>query len=199
MLNIGLTGGIGSGKSTVAKWFAEQGVPVLDADKTAHELLESDIATIENLVQEFGSDILKESGGINRGKLGALVFNSENARKKLENIIHPRIRSAMKEQNEALREAGKRHCIWDVPLLFETGFDRNVDEIWVVWTTMESQITRVMARDKLSRAEVVARLAAQMSLDEKRLRADVVVDNSGDEKELIRQLEVLWAKSQKVK
>ena len=192
MFNIGLTGGIGSGKSTVARWFKERGIPVLDADKTAHLLLESDAATIERLAAEFGADILGENGGIHRGKLGAIVFNDGDARKRLEGIVHPRIRSSMEEQRDALQMAGEPCCVWDVPLLIETGYDRYVDEVWVVWAAREEQISRVLARDGLSLADVEARLAAQWPLEEKCRRADVVVDNSGSSAELIRQLERLW-------
>lgn len=194
MFNIGLTGGIGSGKSTVARWFREQGVPVLDADKTVHRLLQTDPLTIERLVLEFGRSILGESGEINRGKLGAIVFADENARKRLEGIVHPRVGSSMREQRAALEEGGEKYCVWDVPLLIEVGFDKYVDEVWVVWAPREIQIARVQARDKLGLAEVEARLAAQWSLDEKRKRADVVVDNSGSEEETKRQLETLWRK-----
>ena len=192
VFNIGLTGGIGSGKSTVAGWFREQGVPVLDADKTAHRLLEADASTIERLIREFSPGILGEQGNIHRGKLGAIVFNDRNARKRLERIIHPRIRSSMEEQRALLLEAGERICVWDVPLLLETGYDEYTDEIWVVWVPRELQISRVLARDGLSLAEIEARLAAQWPLEEKRKRADVVVDNSGSPEDLARRLEQLW-------
>lgn len=192
MLTIGLTGGIGSGKSTVAQWFQKQGVPVLDADKVVHHLLQSDLPTISKLIHEFGSEILGENGQINRTKLGKRVFSDEDARKRLERIVHPSVVERMKDERDALRDIGTKFCVWDVPLLFETGFDQFVDEVWVVWVPWDLQIFRVLARDKLSRGEVEARMAAQGSLDEKRKRADVVIDNSGSELETERQLVKVW-------
>jgi len=194
MLNIGLTGGIGSGKSTVAQWFIKQGVPVLDADKTVHRLLQSDQTTVLKLIEEFGADILDENGQIDRSSLGKLVFREEDARKRLERIVHPRVVQSMNEERNALRDTGVKICVWDVPLLFEAGFEKFVDEVWVVWIPRNLQISRVLARDKLSLSEVEARISSQGSLDEKRQRADVVIDNSGSERQTIGQLEDVWQK-----
>lgn len=192
MLTIGLTGGIGSGKSTVAQWFREQGVPVLDADKTVHHLLQSDSLTISKLIHEFGSEILGENGQIDRSKLGELVFCDEDARRRLERIVHPSVVERMNEERAALLDTGTKFCVWDVPLLFETGLEQLVGEVWVVWIPRDLQILRVLARNKLTRGEVEARMAAQGSLDEKRQRADVVIDNSGSKVETERQLEKAW-------
>lgn len=192
MFTIGLTGGIGSGKSTVALWFQKRGVPVLDADKIVHRLLKSDSSTISELVREFGPEILGGNGEINRAKLGLRIFRDEDARKRLERIVHPRVVEGMKDERAALRDAGAKLCVWDVPLLLETGFEKFVDEVWVVWVPRDLQVLRVLGRDKLSLAEVEARIAAQGSLDDKRQRADVVIDNSGSELETERQLEELW-------
>lgn len=194
MLNIGLTGGIGSGKSTVAQWFIKQGVPVLDADKIVHRLLKSDPITIAKLVEEFGIDIQDENGQINRSKLGERVFREEAARKRLERIVHPRVVESMYQEKETFRKTGVQACVWDVPLLFEAGFEKFVDEVWVVWLPRDLQVSRVLVRDKLSLSEVEARIAAQGSLDEKRQRADVVIDNSGDESQTVSQLEAEWKK-----
>lgn len=194
MFTIGLTGGIGSGKSTVAQWFAKHGVPVLDADKTVHRLLQADSSTISKLVHEFGPEILGENGEINRSKLGIRIFCEEDARKRLERIVHPRVVECMKDEQAAFRDTGAKFCVWDVPLLIEAGFEKFVDEVWVVWVPRDLQILRVLARDKLSLAEVEARIAAQGSLDEKRQQADVVIDNSGSELETERQLEEIWEK-----
>ena len=194
MLNIGLTGGIGSGKSTVAQWFIKHGVPLLDADKTVHRLLQSDQTTILKLIGEFGPDIEDENGQIDRIRLGKRVFKDDDARKRLERIVHPRVMECMNEAKDALKNSGAQVCVWDVPLLFEAGFEKFVDEVWVVWVPRDIQITRVLARDKLSLGEVEARIAAQGSLDEKRQRADVVIDNSGDESQTISQIEEVWKK-----
>jgi dephospho-CoA kinase len=194
VLNIGLTGGIGSGKSTVAQWFKKRGVPVLDADKTVHRLYQSDSLTILTLVDEFGPEILGDNGEINRSKLGVRVFSDEAARKRLERILHDRVAECMKEQQTAVLNRGAKFCIWDVPLLIEAGFVKFVDVVWVVWVPRELQILRVLARDKLSRDQVEARINAQGSLDEKRKHADVVIDNSGSLLETERQLEEIWKK-----
>lgn len=194
MFNIGLTGGIGSGKSTVAQWFIKQEVPVLDADKTVHRLLQSDQRTITRLIEEFGSDIQTDNGQINRSRLGVRVFNDDDARKRLERIVHPRVKECMNEEKDALRKSGAMVCVWDVPLLFEAGLETSVDEVWVVWVPKDVQISRVLTRDKLSLDVIEARIAAQGSLDEKRQRADVVIDNSGNERQTVRQLEHAWEK-----
>jgi len=196
LLNIGLTGGIGSGKSTVAQWFIKQGVPVLDADKTVHHLLQSDLISITKLIEEFGTEILDEKGQIDRSRLGKRVFRDDDARKRLERIVHPRVVDCLNEEKEVLRDAGAEVCVWDVPLLFEAGLDKFVDEVWVVWIPRDLQISRVLARDKLSLGEVEARIAAQGSLDEKRQRADVIIDNSWNESQTERQLEDVWNKLQ---
>jgi dephospho-CoA kinase len=191
---IGLTGGIGSGKSMVADWFKKQGVPVLDADKMVHRLFQSDLSTISKLVHEFGPEILGDNQEIDRSKLGIRIFRDEDARKRLERIVHPRVVECMKEKQAALQAAGAKFCVWDVPLLMETGFEEFVDEVWVVWVPRDLQILRVLERDKLSLVEVEDRIAAQGSLDEKRQQADVVIDNSGSELETERQLEEIWGK-----
>jgi len=194
MFTIGLTGGIGSGKSTVAQWFKKQGVSVLDADKIVHSLLRSDSSTLSKLVHEFGPDILGENGEINRLKLGNRVFHDEDARKRLERIVHPRVVECMKAEQSVLRNSGAKFCVWDVPLLIEAGFMNFVDEVWVVWVPRDLQISRVLARDKLSLADVEARIAAQGSLDDKRQQADVVIDNSGSKSQTEQQLEKIWKK-----
>jgi len=194
LFTIGLTGGIGSGKSTVAQWFKKQGVSVLDADKIVHSLLRSDSSTLSKLVHEFGPDILGENGEISRMKLGNQVFHDEDARKRLERIVHPRVVECMKAEQAVLRDSGAKFCVWDVPLLIEAGFTNFVDEVWVVWVPRDLQISRVLARDKLSLADVGARIAAQGSLDDKRQKADVVIDNSGSKSETEQQLEELWKK-----
>lgn len=192
MFTIGLTGGIGSGKSTVAKWFKKKGVPVLDADKTVHSLLKSDSLVITKLAHEFGSEILDEKEQIIRSKLGVRVFSDKDARKRLERIVHPRVVERMNETQAMLRNTGADVCVWDVPLLFEAGFEKYVDQVWVVWIPRDLQILRVLERDKLSSQEVEARIEAQGSLDHKRKRADVVIDNSGNESETTAQLEEAW-------
>lgn len=194
MLTIGLTGGIGSGKSTVAQWFENQGVPVIDADKTVHRLLQSDPDTISKLIHTFGPEIVGETGKIERSRLGKLVFADEEARKRLEGIVHPRVIESMHHARDVFRDSGSKVCVWDVPLLFETGFEQYVDQVWVIWAPRDIQIQRVLSRDKLGLSEVESRIAAQGLLEDKCDRADVVIDNSGNIQETINQLTEAWKK-----
>ncbi|MGC7873596.1 dephospho-CoA kinase [Desulfosporosinus sp. SYSU MS00001] len=192
MLTIGLTGGIGSGKSTVSQWFETQGVSIVDADKIVHRLLESDVNLISQLVETFGPGITGNQGEIERRKLGKLVFADQQARNTLEELVHPRVLATMKNERENLENSGAKVCVWDVPLLFETGFEQYVDQIWVVWIPRDIQLQRVLKRDNLSLGEAEARISAQGSLDEKRRRAHVVIDNSGTIQATVEQLREAW-------
>lgn len=189
---IGLTGGIGSGKSTVAHWLSEQGITVLDADYLVHELLASDQGTIHEVVLEFGQEVLSETEGIARRILGERVFSDAEARTRLENILHPRVADALRKRKLELEAEGYKICVWDVPLLFEAGFTQWVDEIWVVGVPECIQIDRVLKRDSLSLHEINLRIQAQYSLEEKMRQANVVIDNSGTwektEVQLVKEL-----------
>ncbi len=184
---IGLTGGIGSGKSTVSRWLSQQGVPIIDADRTVHGLYHEP-ETIAAITAAFGQDILTDTEEIDRKALGRIVFADDQARKQLEKILHPRVRVAMEKQQKALEQAGERICVWDVPLLFEAGYGSQMDELWVVWVPLDIQKQRVMERDALSAEEVALRIQAQYSLGEKRNKADVVIDNSGKWEETVVRL-----------
>ena len=198
MLTIGLTGGIGSGKSSVAKWFKDQGIPVLDADQIVHNLLNSDQEIISELVREFGAEIMDSQGNkINRQVLGRKVFANEHARHRLEQIIHPRVSMKMQLDRNKLEQEGRTLCILDIPLLLEAGFNKDVDQIWVVWVPREVQIQRVLGRDKLTREEIMARIVVQMPLDDKVKLANVVIDNSQNWTQTQTQLENLYNAIQK--
>jgi dephospho-CoA kinase len=189
---IGLTGGIGSGKSSVANWLSRQGIPVFDADRTVHELLAYDQETIKEVCSVFGSEILSEAGNIDRRALGNRVFLNSSERIQLEEILHPRVALSMQKKQQEIEERGNKVCVWDVPLLFEAGFDSWVNEIWVVWVPLAIQKERVMKRDALSLEAVELRIQAQFSLDEKVKKADVVIDNSREwkitEQQLVKEL-----------
>lgn len=196
---IGLTGGIGSGKSTVSRWLSQQGIPIIDADRTVHELYKAP-ETIAAIKAAFGHDILTDKGDIDRMALGRIVFADAQARSQLEQILHPRVRIAMQKQQAAFEAAGKSLCVWDVPLLFEAGYAEKMNEIWVVWVPEATQRERVMQRDALNAQEVRLRIQAQQSLDEKKNKADVVIDNSGDwletEVQLRKELERIIRRQQ---
>lgn len=189
---IGLTGGIGSGKSSVARWLALQDIPVLDADRTVHHLLARDPKTIQAVSEVWGMEVIASNGEIDRRVLGRKVFADSAARQRLEKILHPRVAENMKEQQAVLERAGQRICVWDVPLLFEAGFNRWVDEVWVVWVPRAVQLERVMSRDKMTRNEVELRIQAQLPLEDKVGQAQIIIDNSGSwedtEDQLSREL-----------
>lgn len=191
MYTIGLTGGIGSGKSSVAKWFKCKKVSLLDADVLVHEMLASDAETIQRIREAFGEEML-EQGVISRKALGQIVFADSQARKCLEGIIHPRVFAMMVSKQKALAEAGTKICVLDIPLLFETKSQMNFQEIWVVWASAEIQKQRLLLRDKLPVKDIDRRINAQMSLMEKCRLADVVIDNSGDWSSTQFQLENEW-------
>lgn len=175
---IGLTGGISSGKSTVAKMFAELGIPVVDADRIAREVVEPGEEAYEKIVVHFGADILNEDRTINRKKLGAIIFNNEEERKVLNSIVHPAVRKKMLEQKERYLQEGYEHVVLDIPLLFESKLTHFVDKTLLVYVDEDVQLARLMARDKLTKEEAQSRIKAQMPLIEKKKLADEVIDNN---------------------
>ncbi|MHB1653954.1 MAG: dephospho-CoA kinase [Desulfitobacteriaceae bacterium] len=189
---IGLTGGIGSGKSSVAKWLENRGIPVLDADGMVHRLLSEDILVLSLIRETFGPGVISAKGEVDRPKLGKMVFADEKARKALESIIHPKIEVMRQMKVKALEQAGKRLSVWDVPLLFENSLETMVQETVLVWVPLEVQIARIVHRDRLSKEDILARIKAQMPLEDKAILADVVINNSGDWAETEGQLEKYW-------
>ncbi len=179
MLRLGLTGGIGSGKSTVTAMLRERGVPVLDADPLAHQLLEPGQAAYEEAVQEFGKQILRPDGTIDRSKLGAIVFADAAKRAKLNQMTHPRIRAITEEWFASMEHpGGPDFALEDAALIIESGGRGDFDRIVVCWCRPEQQLERLLARG-LSREDAERRIAAQMPIDEKRRLADDVIDCSG--------------------
>ncbi|MGE6628922.1 dephospho-CoA kinase [Bacillus sp. NPDC077027] len=179
-LVVGLTGGIASGKSTVSQMIIEQGIRLVDADVIAKEVVLHGKPAYEQIVQTFGQEILLPSGELDRQKLGDIVFSDEKQRKKLNAIVHPEVRKEMLGQrNEAINQQ-ETFVVLDIPLLFESQLESLVDRIIVVYTTPELQLTRLMKRNQLKEAGALKRIHAQMSLDEKRERADAVIENTKD-------------------
>lgn len=176
MFKIGLTGGIGSGKSSVAKWFVSRGLAVIDVDKEVHKILDkNEIITL--ITREFGNKYI-ENRKINRRLLGGLVFNNKQARKTLEEIIHPLVLNRMIAICQDLEAKGEEIVIIDIPLLYEAGWDVYVDEVWLVYVPLEIQIERIMKRNNFSRKEAEVRIRAQIPLEDKVKKADIVIDNS---------------------
>ncbi|ACL69247.1 dephospho-CoA kinase [Halothermothrix orenii] len=188
---IGLTGGIASGKSTVSNILKELGACIIDADRIAHKILKKGQPGWRGVVGYFGTDIIDDKGEIDRKKLGKLVFNKPEERKKLEKITHPIIISQIKDEIVSL----KNKCnliILDAPLLFEANLDRLVDRVWVVYVDRDIQLRRLQERDGLSREEAILRIETQMPLKEKARLADIVIDNNGSIKKLKKQVIKHW-------
>jgi dephospho-CoA kinase len=188
---LGLTGGIGSGKSMVASMFAQLGADVIDADRLAREVVEPGQPALKEIATAFGTDILLPDGRLDRGKLARIIFADPVARGTLNAITHPRIRERMDAEISARRSrAGV--LVVDIPLLYENDRSRAVETVIVVWVDPKTQLRRLQERDGLSVEEARQRIAAQMPLDEKRARADVVIDNSGSREKTRRQVEAVY-------
>lgn len=174
---IGLTGGIATGKSTAAEFFGEMNIPIVDADEWAHRLLMPGNPNYSRVIQTFGPGILGQDGVIDRKMLGQIVFSDPCLLRRLEEITHPAIRHAIADEISTLAAHGEPVVILDHPLLFEMGMESMVDETWVVTASPEIQRARLAARDGLSPEAIEERLAAQIPLEEKARRAQVVLDN----------------------
>ncbi|MBY6275977.1 dephospho-CoA kinase [Symbiobacterium thermophilum] len=189
---IGLTGSIASGKSTVSAMLRELGAAVIDADAIVHHLQRPGTPVFESIVREFGPGVVRPDGSLDRQALGRIVFADPGRRRALEAIVHPAVRAEIWRQVEQYRREGRPAVVLDVPLLYESGWDRQVDEVWVVWVDAETQKARLIARSGLSPEEAEARIAAQMSLDEKARRADRIIDNRGSLDRTRAQVEAAW-------
>jgi dephospho-CoA kinase len=189
---IGLTGGIASGKSTAAKQLEALGALVVDADQIARDVVMPQSTALNHIVQAFGNGILGEKGDLDRQALGRLVFSDPQARRRLEGLLHPMIQAVMMERIEQFRQTGASAVVLMVPLLFEKGMETLMDEIWVVVLDPETQMRRLMGRDSLTREEAADRIAAQMPLKEKALKADVVIDNNGSLDDICQSVSRAW-------
>lgn len=190
-LIFGLTGGIATGKSTVAHMFTSFEIPIIDADILAREVVEPGEEAYEKIVETFGKDILKNDQTLNRKKLGKIIFSDEKKRKQLNQITHPIIRKEMQRQKDVYIQQGEKCVILDIPLLFENNLTKEVDYTVVVYTTKETQLKRLMKRDCLTEEEAKQRINAQMSIEKKRKRADYLIDNNGTKKETFEQVKDL--------
>ncbi len=194
MLRVGLTGGIASGKSTVASLLRDRDYQVLDADALAHEFLEPGQPVYAEVVREFGEGILGPGGAVDRRKLGAIVFADAEKRARLNQIIHPRIREVGGKWFAALdRPGGPEMAFEDAALILEASMGKYFDRVVVCWCRPEQQLERLKARG-LSEEDARRRIASQMPIDEKRRLADEVIDCSGTIKETEQQVELLIAK-----
>jgi dephospho-CoA kinase len=188
---LGLTGGIGSGKSMVAQMFAQLGAVVIDADRLARAVVEPGEPALQEITATFGSDVLLPDGHLDRSKLAGVIFSDPAERAKLDAITHPRIRARMDAEIKA-RRLGPGVLIVDVPLLYENDRTHTVERVIVVWVDPQTQLQRIRQRDGLSADAARQRIAAQMPLDAKRARADHVIDNSGGREDTRRQVEAIY-------
>lgn len=189
----GLTGGIASGKSTVARRLRELGVPVVDADAVAREVVEPGSSGLAEIVAAFGSEVLGADGRLDRKALAARVFGDDEARARLEAIVHPRVAERTRERFAELEAAGAELAFYDVPLLVEKGLHTVFRPVVVVALPEDEQVRRAMARDGATEAEVRARIAAQRPLADKVAVADHVVDNTGSIEATLAQVDALVA------
>ena len=192
MLRLGLTGGIGSGKSTVARMLAERGAVIIDADAISRELVEPGEPALDRLVEEFGTGILREDGSLNRGALARVAFDDAAAAARLNQIMHPAIREESERRIADAVRRGATVVVFDMPLLVETGQQEVVDRVIVVDVPEAVQIQRAVGSRGLDEADVRRRIALQASREERLGCADGVIDNSGDVAETERQVEALW-------
>lgn len=195
MKRIGLTGGIGSGKSTVAAILAEHGFPIIDADKIAREVVEPGQPALAELALTFGEDILNEDGSLNRQALANVAFVNEENRQALNNITHPRINARTEELFAEAEAAGKEAAVWDMPLLVDQGYQDRVDIVIVVDVDAETRLKRLVGSRGLDEADARRRIASQIDDETRRKAANFIVDNNGERaalepqvKEIIKNL-----------
>ncbi|WP_203361511.1 dephospho-CoA kinase [Bacillus sp. REN10] len=186
---IGLTGGIASGKSTVSQMLKEKGFAIVDADVAARAVVEPGQPALQQIVETFGEEILQTDGTLDRLKLGQRIFNHEEERKKLNDIIHPAVRQFMLAEKEEAIQAGSKTIIMDIPLLFESQLTWMVEKVIVVYVNEETQLHRLMARNGFDEVTAKSRIASQLSLRDKATQADAVINNNGTMEETKKQLE----------
>ncbi|MDJ0599667.1 MAG: dephospho-CoA kinase [Crocosphaera sp.] len=184
---IGLTGGIGTGKTTVSHYLATVcHIRVLDADSYARDAVEKNSPILQTIKERYGRDICLDNGELNRKKLGDIIFNNSQEKRWVESQIHPYVREKFKQEMEKSQE---KIIVLDIPLLFESQLTHLVTEIWVVYCSYEQQLQRLMTRNHLTEEEAIARIKSQLPLEEKVNQADVVLDNSSTLEALYQQID----------
>jgi dephospho-CoA kinase len=191
VLLVGLTGGIGAGKSTVARLLAERGAIVIDADTIVRELQRPGTDVFRAIVERFGSDVVKPDGSLDRERLAGIVFRDDEARSALNAIVHPAVYAVMSERIAQLKD-GDRVVVLDIPLLAEAGGGEGMDAVVVVEAGEDARVARVQAERGLDPEDVRARMAAQASSEQREALADVVIRNDGPVEDLRAQVDALW-------
>lgn len=191
---IGLTGGIGTGKSTVAEFLAEQGATIVNADLVGHEVYLPGRPAYHEIVDEFGKEVVADDGTIDRKQLGTIVFSDPKNLARLNAITHPRMKGMMREKLQEIARGGAEIAVLEAALLFEAKWDDLADEIWVTVTPPEIVAERVAARSNLTIESVMERIRSQMTNEQRTERADVVIDTSGDMDSTREQAQEQWEK-----
>jgi dephospho-CoA kinase len=194
MLKVGLTGGIGSGKSTVTNLFLQNNIPVVDADIVSREIFQIYPNINKEIRQKFGEEYFDEQGSLKRRQLGNLVFKNSELRIKLEGITLPYIIREIYNKVEQYNKDGAKICVIDAPTLIEVQLHKVMDLSLLIWVDLETQIKRVQSRDQLSYEDILNRIKAQMCLDEKKKYVDFVIDNRGSFEYTKEQFEAILAK-----
>jgi dephospho-CoA kinase len=191
---IGLTGGIASGKSTVSNLLRRKGFAIVDADIAARKVVEIGEDAYKQIVEAFGPEILQQDQNLDRKKLGTIVFNDEEKRLMLNQIVHPAVREYMQKEKETALKQGKETVIMDIPLLFESNLGYMVDQTILVYVEQSIQLQRLMDRNQFTEAEAMARIQSQMPLEEKIEKSDAVINNNGTIDETEQQLNEIITK-----
>ncbi len=196
-LIIGLTGGIATGKSTVSEMFHKKGIPVIDSDRIARKVVEINQPAYKKIVEEFGQEMILCTGHLNRKKLGKAIFNDEEKREKLNNIVHPEVQKVVEKEIRKYETLGEPIVVLDVPLLFESHFNELCDITVVVFTDRKTQYQRLMIRDNVSNEQAEKRIEAQWDMKKKLRLADFKIDNSLSILETKKQFDMLMKKIKK--
>lgn len=189
MKKVGLTGGIGSGKSTVARMLADEGFPVVDADQIAREIMEPGSPVLAQVAEVFGEDLIDDTGALNRAELAKRAFSSTEQTEKLNALTHPAIRAESNRRFDEAEKAGARAVIYDMPLLVDLGLHHDMDITVVVDVDVDERVRRLVDKRGLTEADARARIAQQIDDDTRRAAADIVVDNNGPLEALAAQVE----------
>lgn len=190
---IGLTGGIASGKSTAAKYLGEKGASIIDADKLGHRAYEPDTDAFDKVVSSFGQEVVGADGQIDRKVLGSKVFGNPEALDRLTGIIWPEIGRLVLTQFEVARgEQPDAPIVLEAAVMLEAGWEPMVDEVWVVIVDPNTAVERAISRDGVEEEAIRKRIASQLTNEERRAKADIVIDNSSDETALLMQLKTQW-------
>lgn len=192
MVVIGLTGGIATGKSTLAHALRTLGAPVLDADAFSRQATAENGKALPAILAQFGQAVFEAPGRLDRRALGELVFSDAKARRALESMVHPIVNHEISQALAHLKNEGAPAAVLDVPLLYEAGMEALADEVWVAYLPLELQVERLMARDRMSHAQAMLRIESQMPMAEKLRRADIILPTTGARAQSAEMIREQW-------